>query len=166
MNLYNIRLHIRVLRRLSMAVNDQADPKYEDSALFFFDKNEEIFGRKASQTAMQESGKSFDAFQSAIPDLNDLRSAAETFHVMLLRGYHCKVSAREVGNFARAVVLMTKIPSALIPRFPLFVDLLAVYTSLQGCSWTVPHVPRRQATNIRSSVRSPWRRSARISCCR
>ena len=65
MNIYNIRLHMRVLRRLSMAVLDQGDPKYEESALAYFDKNEEIFGRKGKQVAvLQESTKALDAFQA------------------------------------------------------------------------------------------------------
>jgi len=46
MSVANVRLHLRVLRRLSLAVLDQANPSYEHSALFYFDKNEEFFGRK------------------------------------------------------------------------------------------------------------------------
>ena len=40
MKLYGVRLHLRVLRRLSMAVLDPAQPKYEYSGLYYMDRNE------------------------------------------------------------------------------------------------------------------------------
>ena len=39
MTVQNVRLHLRILRRLSMAVVDETAPSYKDSALFFFDRN-------------------------------------------------------------------------------------------------------------------------------
>ena len=35
MSLYNVRLHLRVLRRVSLAVLNPATPAYDRSALFF-----------------------------------------------------------------------------------------------------------------------------------
>lgn len=66
MTVGTIRLHLRILRRLSMAVADQGDMKYQNSALYFFDRNEELWGRRCSQVALQESTKYFDAFQVGI----------------------------------------------------------------------------------------------------
>ncbi|CAK0856763.1 unnamed protein product [Prorocentrum cordatum] len=114
MNLYNIRLHLRILRRLSMAVADVGAPAYKDSALCYFDRNEEIWGRKHPNVTMQETGRSFDAFQSAVPDLGDLRVLAETYHVMLLRGYNVKASGRHAPETAKTLKTFHKeYPSGL-----------------------------------------------------
>ena len=72
MSIGNVRLHLRVLRRTSFAVLDQSQPKYNDSALYWLDRNEELWGRKGHQVAMQETSKSIDMFTSCIPDLSDL----------------------------------------------------------------------------------------------
>ena len=66
MTIYNVRLHLRVLRRLSLAVVDATKPTYEGSALFFFKRNEELWDRKSNKVALQESAKNFDLFQ-AVP---------------------------------------------------------------------------------------------------
>ena len=39
-----VRLHIRVLRMLSMAVKDPSRPVHTDSALDWIEKNESVFG--------------------------------------------------------------------------------------------------------------------------
>ena len=77
MTLANIRTTLRVLRRCSLAVVDPASPTYNRSALFYFDRLEEIFGRRTGQTALQESIRYMDAFQAALADLRDLRAATE-----------------------------------------------------------------------------------------
>ncbi len=66
MSVGNIRLHLRVLRRLSMAVEDSSKPSYCNSALFYMDRNEEIWGRKGQQVALQESTKNLDSFQAGV----------------------------------------------------------------------------------------------------
>ena len=44
MSIGNVRLHLRVLRRASFAVLDQSQPKYDESALNWLDRNEELWG--------------------------------------------------------------------------------------------------------------------------
>lgn len=139
MTLINIRLHLRVLRRLSMAVVDQRKPSYEQSALYFFDRSEEVFGRRAPEVALQESTKAMDAFQAGIPDLDDLRVASETFHIMLLRGYNIRPAARQTSEVARSLVHYTKIPAALAPRFPKFAAHLVDFVSLRTFHLKYPH---------------------------
>ena len=112
MKLGGLRLHVRILRRLSMAVLDPADPKYEFSALYYMDRNEEIFGRTSQQMTMQESNRIFDSFCSALADLSDLRLACEALHILLLRGFPVKISARTVTETARVLPLYSKIPQA------------------------------------------------------
>ena len=63
MTLFNIRLHLRILRRLSVAVCDPINPSYKESALYYMERNEEVFGRRAKEVSLQESTKYFDAFQ-------------------------------------------------------------------------------------------------------
>lgn len=89
-----------------MAVANQAEPVYEFSALYWFDRSEEVFGRKTKECAMQESGKYFDTFVATIPDMNDLRNVAETLHVMLLRGYSLKLTGRSVAETAICDVML------------------------------------------------------------
>ena len=40
MGVKNVRLHLRILRRCSLAVKDQSAPKHEYSALYYFERNE------------------------------------------------------------------------------------------------------------------------------
>jgi len=150
MSVANVRLHLRVPRRLSLAVLDQANPSYEHSALFYFDKNEEFFGRKGSQTVLQESVKYFDAFQSAVPDLTDLRNVSETLHVMFLRGYPVKPFGRTAGETAKAITVMTKVPGALLPRFPLFQSLLESFGSLKAFHLAYPTGMDMQGNEIKN----------------
>lgn len=131
MNVPNVRLHLRVLRRLSMAVADPANPAYVDSALFFFDRNEEIFGRKGQQTLLQESARTFDSFQSALQSLDELRLASENLHILLLRGCSIKMSGRGIAELARGLVLYSKVPQALLPRFPRYAEFLKDFQSLR-----------------------------------
>ena len=68
LTLHQVRSHLRILRRASMAVIDSSNPKYELSALYFFDRNAEVFGRRMPEVAFQESVKYLDGFIAAIPD--------------------------------------------------------------------------------------------------
>lgn len=113
MKIYGVRLHLRVLRRLSLAVLDPAQPKYEYSGLYYMDRNEELFGRLSPQMSMQEAPRIFDSFQSSLSDLNDLRMACENLHVLWLRGSQLKLSLRTVQDTARCLPLYSKIPKAI-----------------------------------------------------
>ena len=103
-----IRTYLRVLRRLSMAVENQANPCYDGSALMFFERLEELWGRKSVQTTMNENLRTLDAFQAALPDLDDLRNAAETYFILLLRGAPVRIGVRNVAENARALVMYNK----------------------------------------------------------
>jgi len=131
MTLYNVRLHTRIFKRLSMSVLDESNPKYDQSALFWVDRNEDLWGRKGAQTMLQESGRSFDAFVAAIPDNKDLRNVAETYHVMLLRGYNVKAHGRNSAETAKQILLFSKIPPALIDRYPAHKEFLNPFRSLK-----------------------------------
>ncbi|CAJ1436313.1 unnamed protein product [Effrenium voratum] len=122
MTVSNIRLHLRILRRLSLAVLDPSSPAYPESALYFFDRNEEIFWPQGAAGA---------AARSALPNLDDLRMAATNLHILLLRGYNVKMSQRGIGELAKGLVLYSKIPAALIPRFPKYTDLLAHFVDFK-----------------------------------
>ena len=80
---------------------------------------------------MQESTRSFDAFVSAVPDLSDLQVVAETLHVMFLRGYNVKPYGKQAAETAKAILVMTKIPRALIPRLPKFAGMLKAFETLR-----------------------------------
>ena len=102
MHVMNIRLHLRVLRRLSTAVKDPLHPAHIDSALCWFERNEEVFGRKTVSTSIQESPRFLDAFCTALPDSNMLQEAAENLHIALLRGHVVK-GGKNVADWARAL---------------------------------------------------------------
>ena len=87
MNPKNICIHVRVVKRLSDSAADEAHPKYEDSALYFFHRNEELWGRMHEATNLQESIFALDSFQAALSSNSQLRNAAENLHILLLRGY-------------------------------------------------------------------------------
>jgi hypothetical protein len=131
MNAQTIRLHVRILKRVSMAVTDQGAPCYKDSALFFFDQIEGVFGRKSIQMTMQENNRTFDSFVAAVTDFNDLRLLAETYYVMLLRDYPVKITARTAAETARGILCSAKIPPALIERYSAHAGVLADYVSLR-----------------------------------
>lgn len=131
MTVQNIRLLLRILRRLSLAVVDESKPSYEDSALYFFDRNEEIWGRKQVEVQLQENARSLDTFQAAIPNLDDLRDASEALHVLLLRKANLKLTGRGVADLAKGLVLYNKIPRALAPRFPRYQNLLNDFRTLR-----------------------------------
>ena len=126
-----IRLHLRVLRRLSLAMLDNSAPAYEGSALYWFDRNEELWGRKGPQVTLQENARSFDAFQAALPNLDDLRDASMTLHILLLRGNNVKMAGRGIADLARGLVLYSRIPAALLPRFEKYSELLKPFGSLR-----------------------------------
>ena len=132
MNVVNVRLHLRILRRLSMATLDSVSPVYEDSALFFWDRNETHWGRLGVQVGVQENPRAFDSFCSAITSPSMLRLVSETFHHMLLRGFTTKVTSRDVTDLAKSIAIGCKIPRALIDRYPLHNDHLQVFRSLRS----------------------------------
>ena len=138
MNVKNIRQHLRILRRLSLAVVGEGTPAYKDSALYFFDRNEEIWGRRCDQVAVQESPKYLDTFQATLPSLGALRDAAENFHVALLRGFSQKVNGRQCGDHARAFAAMNRVPTALIPRFPSYSILLKAFSTYRAFHTSFP----------------------------
>ena len=76
MNPKNICIHVRVVKRLSDSVADETHPKYEDSALYFFHRNEEIWGRSHAATTLQEAIDALDSLQAALPSNSHLRNAA------------------------------------------------------------------------------------------
>ena len=130
MSLYNIRLHLRVYKKCAGAVKDPATPAHEGSALYWLECNEELWGRRASQCVLQEQPRSLDTFVSAFNDMENLRLACETFHVMNLRGFGVKFSVKHVSDTAKALPYYTKIPHALISRYNKHAALLEGYSSL------------------------------------
>jgi hypothetical protein len=100
MTLHLVRSHLRILRRASMAVSDTSNPTYEYSALYYLDRNEEVFGRRVQEVAFQESVKYLDGFIAAIPDAGDLRNTMETVHYLLLRGVQLKLTGRSTAETA------------------------------------------------------------------
>ena len=142
MTLANIRVHCRVLKRFGMAVMDQAAPSYKYSAMYYMDRNEEVFHRKTSNTLWQDSPRIVDAFQAALPDLDDLRAACENLHILNLRGQvTLKIGGRSVAECCRALVMYTKIPKYLTPRFPMYQAQLAEFASLKVVAARPPLPP-------------------------
>jgi hypothetical protein len=84
MSLDTIRRHMRILRRFA-AAGDPSTGQYDGSALYYIDKLEEIYGRRAEQTQLQESVRYLDSFQSALPDQQDLAAAAEDIYIYIYR---------------------------------------------------------------------------------
>ncbi len=80
---------------------------------------------------MQESVRALDSFQSALPSNSELRSATETFHIMLLRGYSIKLAGRQVTEQVKALSLYHRIPASLIPRFPKHATALEDFMTLK-----------------------------------
>ena len=102
MTLHNIRTHMRIVRRASHACVDPTDPKHMHSALYYWEQMESIFGRSATETRLTESLRAIDAFQAALPNNDDLRSAAEVVFVSTLRGVSLPWTTRDVASFARS----------------------------------------------------------------
>jgi hypothetical protein len=100
LTLHQVRSHLRILRRASMAVIDSSNPTYEYSALYYLDRNEEVFGRRVQEVAFQESVKYLDSFIAAVPDAGDLRNTVETVHYLLLRGVQLKLTGRSTAETA------------------------------------------------------------------
>ena len=132
MSLYNIRLHLRVYKKVANAVADPLKPQHEDSALHWFERNEELWGRRATQCTLQEQPRVLDTFTSSFSDAMDLRAAAQTLHVMQLRNYNVKSSVKLVAETAKALPYYVKIPEALIKRYSKYEDLLKPYSSLHA----------------------------------
>ena len=124
MNLKNVRMHIRILRRLSLAVENPAAPTYQNSALYYLERNEGMFGRRSPELVVQESARYLGQFQAALPELADLRNAAETWHILNLRGCAPKVGGRQVVEHARALAMYSRVPASLVPRFPRYAPML------------------------------------------
>ena len=67
-----------------------------------------------------------------MPDLNDLRNAAEALHILQLRGCVVKASGRQVTEHARALAMYGKIPPALFGRFEKSRAMLQDFESLKA----------------------------------
>ena len=104
-----VTVHLRVLRRLSMAVADQANPVHEKSGLWFLEKCQEIWERRAPQTTLTESVRQLDGFAAACVDMNELQMACEAHFYMVLRGNVTKLADRNIAAYSRACVLTMKV---------------------------------------------------------
>ena len=138
MNANNIRLHIRVLRRLSMAVRDPSAPVHKDSALWWIEKNEYVFGRRSHETSIQETPKYLGAFCTALPQSDRLRDACENLHIANLRGHSIR-GGRHVGDWARALAMVNQIPAAILDRFPKYKDFLENFESMRPVKRSLPN---------------------------
>lgn len=131
MQIDTIRRHMRIMKRVSGAVENPNEPSYMYSALWYFERNEELWGRKAPQVNLQESVRYFDSFQAALPDQEDLRSAAEALHVLMLRGHVPKFTQRTVTEQAKALATYNRVPRLLLPRFPEYKQHLAEFQNIR-----------------------------------
>ena len=104
-----VRQHLRVLRRLSMAVADQSHPVHEKPGLWFLERCQEIWGRRTPRTTLNENVRQLDGFASACVDMNELQMACEAHFYMVLRGNVVKLSDRNIGLYSRACVLTMKV---------------------------------------------------------
>ncbi len=139
MTVKQVQLHFRILRRLSMAVTNEASPVYKDSALYFFERNEDLWGRKGKEVLLQESSKYLDCFQSALPSLSDLRDAAEALHIMNLRGCTPKLAGRNVAEHARALTMYNQLPTAVVAKFPAHKALVQDFLSTSAFHEKFPY---------------------------
>ena len=103
------RMHLRVLRRFSLAVADEVNPAYEKSGLYYLEKCQEIWGRRTPQTALNENIRHLDAFQAGALDLSDLQIACETHFHILLRGNNVNIKEKSIAPYVRACILYTKV---------------------------------------------------------
>ena len=134
MNPKNICIHVRVVKRLSDSVADESHPTYEDSALYFFHRNEELWGRNNEATILQESIYALDSLQAALPSNSQLRNAAENLHILLLRGYRPFGSIGRAGHtqeVARALAMYSSFPDVVIPHLERYQEQLKPYASLR-----------------------------------
>jgi hypothetical protein len=131
LSLPNCRTTLRIVRRLSESFEDVLKPGYKNSALYFWEQNEQFWGRHAPQTYIQENMRNMDLFQAALPCNDDLRIASENFHIMTLRGKIFRPGVREVAIVARQMVLINKVPQTLIPMFPKYTFLLKEFLSFK-----------------------------------
>ena len=115
MSLGNIRLHLRIMRRLSLAVIDPANPTFTDCGLDYLEKLEMIYGRRVSQTALLESGRTLDAFTSGVTDFTELRSAIETLFYLSIRGHSLKRPFRQAGETAKVLSNVLPNPRCTVP---------------------------------------------------
>jgi hypothetical protein len=128
----NVRMHLKILRRLSVACVSQTNPQYKDSALFFADKIEDVFGRTSGCSAVINHHHVMDQFQSSIHDLADLRIVFENLFTVFLRGYNVKLSHRTASDSARVLLNMNKLPQQLLPKLPAYQALLKPFASLSA----------------------------------
>ena len=66
-----------------------------------------------------------------MPSGDDLRCAAENLYILNLRGSNITLSGRNIADQARALVLYSRIPSLLVPRFPEHKLLLCDFKSFR-----------------------------------
>lgn len=118
--------------RLASASLNMNEPAYLYSALYYMDANESVWGRKAPQTATQESIRNLDQFQASLQDLDDLRNACEALHVLQLRGVVVRLSGRALAENARALANYNKVPRVLFPRFPHYAEMLKRFESIRA----------------------------------
>ena len=70
--------------------------------------------------------------KAALPDMDDLRMACETIHIIYLRGQtSLKLGGRNISETAKALLMYHKIPKFLIPRFPIYQINLKDFDSLR-----------------------------------
>ncbi len=111
-------------------MKDSANPSYDHSSLYFFERNEAVFGRSSPQCSLQETPRALNQFQASLVDLDDLRTATENLHCLFLRGFVPKLTGRGVAEQAKAMLHYSKLPRAIIERMPKYRDLLHSWQSL------------------------------------
>ena len=126
MTLVNIRTHMRIVRRSAQAVLDPVDPKHTYSALYYWEKVEAVFGRSSAEARLTESLRGLDHFQAALPSNDDLRAASEVYFISALRGAKLPWTTRDVAGFAKACLMVAKIPKLVIQALPTYCS--------KGCS--------------------------------
>jgi len=94
------------------------------SGLYYMDRNEEVWGRVHPNCILQENLRSLDLFVGTNPDPEDLRVTCEALHFVQLRGHTLKFSGRTCGDQAKALLMYSKIPKSLLPRFPQYATQL------------------------------------------
>jgi len=133
-------LLLRILKRLSMSVENQQQPAYPRSALYFMDKLEDTFGRNCAETTWTDSHHVLDAMQSNVPSNDDLRIVCENLYVMQLRGARLKGTTRGVAEHIRSLLAIHRIPATLIPKLPKYKDVLKPFSSLTAYHTAFPAI--------------------------
>ena len=126
MTVVNIRTHMRIARRSAQAVLNPVDPKHTYSALYYWEKVEAVFGRSSAEARLTESLRGLDHFQAALQNNDDLRAASEVFFISTLRGANLPWVTRDVAGFAKACLMVAKIPKLVTQALPTYCS--------KGCS--------------------------------